>query len=195
MSGNRTGRVGECNYLNVIPRLCIEWHTVLSNDEVQLITVIVSVIATVAAGAGAFFAYRTARETSIQSRIGLLPRLMPNEHGFWLPKAGQPAVGAVENGYGPLVLKNIGRGPAVNVQWQIAPRGAERKEALVPRQHTLALVVEPRGLVPVECTTSLDQHGKDVPDEYELTIWFDDALGHHYRTVFVRNGDRWQETF
>ena len=153
-------------------------------------------VATLAAMTAALAAVRTAREMSKQSRLGTLPRLSPNERGFWLPMPGERSANAVVSSQMiPLVLKNFGRGPALNVQWQIAPPGADEQNAPVPRKHTHALMVQPGESVSVVCTTSADQHGKEVPETYELTIWYDDVLGNHYRSVFTRNGDRWQETF
>ena len=120
-----------------------------------------------------------------------MPRLLPK--GRWLLDRRSSAITPVNPDRRPAIeLENVGSGPALVVQWEVATAAGTGEGTAVPLTRTYLPKLVPGETKLLWHTRSDD--GFQVGDGWHLVLWYDDILGHHYRAVFEPFGEEWKPT-
>ncbi|MCL4459662.1 MAG: hypothetical protein M1136_01910 [Chloroflexi bacterium] len=134
----------------------------------------------------AVVAFLSLRQQNDQMRKLVMP--MPLPDGNWLYPRNAP-VGQQK----PVALRNIGSGSALQLQWEVDLVVRVSDGPPQPRAHTLITYLEPRETEKLWSTIG-PQEGFLIGDGFQLTLWYNDIFGNHYRCVFERRGEAWQKT-
>lgn len=173
----------------------MEWLDAHSG-AVQGVATIVLVVIT------AYYAVQTKRQVSAvrstieeSQRAAVRPMVRPASHG-----AGECLYSRqlaelelrTDQGPEPVQIENAGPGLGGSIQWEVrtsVSTGGRKPDASVPRDHTYILRLPPGK------SAWLWQASRNEPmpvgDYDDLTLWYDDVLGNHYKGVFRRQGPQW----
>jgi hypothetical protein len=195
-----------------------EWFNT-NSGAVQAIATVVLVVVT------AVYVWLTlwlAMASREQIRLSVLPHLEPNGDvrvlGGNLLVVTRKYSPDLPEGHVPFSTTNIGRGPAIGLQWEIgfAPPRPEpavvrlrkclfsllRRQPIhdkssgrmVPRSHTFLSHLGVGDTERLWHTRDSQQGNFPIDDRMQVVIWYDDVLGNHYCSTWTRHGDRWDKT-
>lgn len=91
----------------------------------------------------------------------------------------------------PATLHNLGRGPALYVQWELT--AANPANTVFEHHETRPTHLAQEGVLYLWHPARLNQDTQLVHNDWRVTLWYDDTFGNHYQCIYRRQGDRWTE--